>query len=526
MAPETTHIRRPLAVEDKLVSVEDLVRLRDSMRDAGERLVQCHGVFDLLHPGHVSHLQQARELGDRVVVSVTADRYVNRGPGRPVFPESVRMSTLAALAAVDFVVLSEFPTAANLIEVIRPDVYCKGQEHADPTTDIMANVRREAAAVERCGGKVRFLGGAVYSSTKLLNQHFNAIPSAAREFAEEFGLDHDREKIRGVLESMGDLKVLVVGDVIIDEYVRCQVQGVTVKDHVPSVRWLGAERYWGGAFAVARHLASCAGSVTLAGIAGPGEDLGEGVPGPSSAAPVERVFEVDDRARTVIKRRYVVENKLREELDKVFSVNHLVEATIIDAQTRKRFAARLREIVGQHDIVVVTDYGHGLLDAEAMDLLQDQAPYLALNCQTNSANFGYNPITKYRRADTFALDQNELHLAFRDRHSSLETLLDRLRAHLSSDVGWLTLGASGSLSVDRDRALKETPALTLHVRDTIGAGDAFFALACLCARLGEPPEVGSFLGNVAGAYAVNVTGNARPVDKIELLKFASTVLNV
>src|SRR5215831_5340310 len=122
------------------------------MRKMGERVVQCHGVFDLLHPGHVSHLQEAKALGDRLVVSVTQDEHVNRGPGRPVFPHGLRMSTLAALEVVDYVVLSEHPTAIPAIDVIQPDVYAKGRKYEDPEADLPRNVVREKEAIERHGG--------------------------------------------------------------------------------------------------------------------------------------------------------------------------------------------------------------------------------------------------------------------------------------------------------------------------------------------------------------------------------------
>ena len=526
MPPETSAPASAGAADQKIIGIEDLAGVSARVHQAGERLVQCHGVFDLLHPGHITHLQSAKSLGDRLVVSVTADRHVDRGPGRPVFPQDLRMAALAALESVDYVVLSDAPTALEVIEALQPDIYCKGGYHADPAGDAHQMLEREIAAVESYGGEVRFLEGALYSSTRLLNQHFNVLPEGVREFAEEFSARHGKDKVSRVLDQLAQLKVLVVGDVIIDEYVRCQILGVTGKDNVPSVRHHGMERHWGGAFAIARHLASCVRAVTLATIAGEDERLYEGASAPAAEAPIAQVLTRDPHARTVVKRRYVIENRLRAELDKVFSVNYLTEPRLVEPVKRKRFRESLADAMRDHDLIVIADYGHGVLDSEAIELLQDQAPYLALNCQTNSANHGYNPITKYRRADTFCLDEGELTLAFRDRETEHSVLLARLREHLHSTVGWLTLGASGAMSIDSSGATELAPALTLHVRDTIGAGDAFFALASLCACIGEPPDVGAFLGNIAGAYAVNVTGNAKPVEKIELLQFASTILNV
>ena len=150
--------------------------------------------------------------------------------------------------------------------------------------------------------------------------------------------------------------------------------------------------------------------------------------------------------------------------------------------------------------------------------------YLAVNCQTNSSNLGKNLITKYLRADTFALDQRELDLAFPNSHKGEEeTLLDLEKYFHSS--GWLTTGSKGAVLVENGQ-LKSCPAFTLKVKDTIGAGDAFFSLASMAAAVGAPMEIGTFIGNIAGALAANIVGNKESVEKVNLLKYASTLLNI
>jgi len=525
LAPEvSTRTGRGSAA--KIVDLDAFKEIRAATREAGERVVLCHGVFDLLHPGHVQHLERAAELGNRLVITVTADEYVRRGPGRPVFSHEMRMATLAALESVDWVVLSQDATALNAIDVIQPDVYCKGTEYRDHPDGPTERVTREIERVESYGGETRYIGGVVYSSTKLLNHHFDVLPERARSFALEFQAGHGYPAVKKAIERLSELSVLVVGEVIIDEYITCDVQGVTGKERVPSVLYREAERHWGGAYAVARHLDGLCGRVTIAGIAGDGEPVG-GSAVPEGAPPgVERAFELDPAAQTVVKQRYVVENRLRDELGKVFAVHNHGDWGSLASDTRTRFRKRVRALAAEHDLVVVADYGHGLLDQEAIDELQDIAPFLALNCQTNSSNYGYNLITKYRRADTFCLDQAEISLAFGERDALPGSLLPRLRGHLGSATGWLTVGAAGCIGIDAADRTFTVPALTLQVRDTLGAGDAFFALASCCAARGESLEVGSFVGALAGALAVNVTGNAEAVSKADVLKLAATVLNV
>ncbi len=513
-----------LALSGKIIDRHELQGIRERTRSAGESVVLCHGIFDLIHPGHVGHLQRARDLGDLLVVSITPDRYVDRGPGRPVFSEDVRLSMLAALDCVDWVTLAEGPDAIGIIDALRPDHYCKGQGDAARLADPTSALSREVERVTEHGGEVQFVGGAVYSSTKLLSDHFDVMPAPLKAFSSEFRGVHGMDSIHSALAGMEDLRVLVVGDVIIDEYVYTEFQGITSKDHAPSVRYRDSQRQWGGAYAVARHLSDVCRTVTLAGIAGPGEELTLDTAPPGAPEDVDRVFEVDPHSRTVIKRRFVVDNRRQDPLQKVFSVNYVVAADAITDETRERLRERLASLMSRHDVILVADYGHGLLDPITRELVERDARWLALNCQTNTANFGFNLITKYHRADSFSVDEAELALAFRDREGPKEPLLRRLRAHLSASGGWLTRGAAGSVAVSEDDALATTPAFTTHVKDTIGAGDAYFALASAAFGSGAPLEVAAFLGNVGGALAANIVGNTSAIKKHQVLRLASTVV--
>ncbi len=515
----------------KIITFGDIGPIADKARAEGKQIVHSHGIFDLLHPGHIDHLQQARALGDLLFVSVTSDRESRRGPGRPVFFEDLRMRSLAALECVDYVVLSDHTSALPVIEVLSPDVFVKGREYADPTRVPSERFAAESARVQELGGALRFIGGMLYSSTRLLNDYFGALPPAARAFAIGFRERWDSSAVREAVRALRDLKVLVVGEVIIDEYITCEVLGVTPKERIPSLKSLVSHRHWGGAYAIARHLASCCGSVTLASMVGPDDELlatagaHHATSVPSESGPITLNLVADPGAKTVVKQRYVIENTLREEITKVFAVGHLPEPALISASSRSQLRDRLRAMIDGVDLVVVSDFGHGLFDQETMDFLQDYSPRLALNCQSNSANWGFNPITKYRRADSFCLDSHELSLAFRVRPDDPQLLLQQLREHLGSAKGWLTLGAGGALGCDNTGAVHSIPALTLQVRDTLGAGDAFFAWASVAAATGQPLEFGSFLGSLAGALAANVIGNERAVGTDDVLRLASLTID-
>ena len=154
----------------KIKPIRDLAQTLAASSDQSnnKKVVHCHGVFDLIHIGHIRHLQQARRLGDVLVVTMTPDRYVNKGPHRPAFGQDLRAEGVAALDCVDYVALNEWPTAVEAIQLLKPDIYVKGSEYGNPEGDLTGNIVPEEAAVKATGGRSEF-------QVRILNE--NDIPS-------------------------------------------------------------------------------------------------------------------------------------------------------------------------------------------------------------------------------------------------------------------------------------------------------------------------------------------------------------
>ena len=508
----------------KVVSKEEFkTNIRPELKKEGKTIALCHGVFDLVHPGHIIHLEQAKEMADVLVVSITAAKYVRKGPGRPYFNDEMRMKVLSALECTDYVMLSEGYTVDDIIESVEPDIYVKGQEYAKAADDITGKITEEKELVEKHGGRLGFTSGQVFSSTKLINTAMSGLSDEIRNYMEDFKTRHDMKEIKEYTEKIKKLKVLVVGDVIIDKYTYCSIQGMMSKDMGYSARLSNSEEYLGGSVAVARHLATFTDDVTLMSIIGNEEEMRL------------RLFdELADRIQlkltyssvfpTIVKHRYLTRNEKREEYKKIFAVNNIPENMKYEEDAYAGFKEKLRDKIADYDVVFLCDFGHGLIDRETIEIVQKNAKYLVLNCQTNSTNKGLNIITKYSRADVFTLDQQELKLAYPEYSSDEQSSLKKLSEHLSGD-GWLTRGAKGAYEVN-DAVIRECPAFTLNVKDTIGAGDAFFAAAGIFAAAGAPIEIGTFIGNIGGALGANIVGNKDSIEKVNVLKYASTLMNV
>lgn len=508
----------------KIVSKDEFrEKIRPVLKNDNKIIALCHGVFDLVHPGHIIHLEQAKNMGDILVVSVTAAKYVRKGPGRPYFNDEMRLKFLAALSCVDYVLLSEDYTVDDVVEAVEPDFYVKGSEYADESADITGKIKEERELVESFGGKLRFTGGQVFSSTKLINRGLFGLSEEVCEYMEDFKQKYPLEKILNWTEETNRLKVLVIGEIIIDKYTYCDVHGLMSKDMGYSARLEYSEEYLGGAAAVARHLASFTPNVTLFSVIGDEKSVKKRICKDLSEQ-MGLCLIYDNEISTIEKHRYLVRDAKREEYRKLFAVNNIPKEPKLNDVTRDKALSKLREILPNYDAVFLCDFGHGLIDEAAAKLIQDKAEFLALNCQTNSANFGLNPITKYSRADAFTLDEKELKLAYPALSANMKEALKKLCGHFSAK-GWLTRGSDGAYCFQNGE-FYSCPAFTLTVKDTIGAGDAFYALSGLYAALGVPSEVSMFMGNIAGALGANIVGNREAVEKVNVLKYANTLMNV
>ena len=512
------------ALAAKELSFAAAPAVMESLRKQGLKIVQCHGTFDLVHPGHIIHFEEARALGDVLVVTITAARFVNKGPGRPVFDDAMRTKALAALSIVDYVVVVPHVAAVEAIECIRPDIYCKGREYENPENDATGNIRDDVATVARLGGEVRYVGSVVFSSSKLINRSLGAVSKLANDRCRALAETWSPTQFRDAVDSFSKLRVLTIGDVIFDRYTYVHVQGLTSKNRTISARKLEEETHAGGVLAIVRHMSAFCDHVDLLSLTGTepwvdsllGEYLGDST----------RHMVRHPDFTTVVKQRFVEHGKRSTEINKLFAVNFINKESP-SADVEERVCRKVREVIKNYDLVVVADFGHGLLLPKVRELVQAEAPLLALNCQTNSFNHGYNLINRqYQRADFVSLDEQELMLATGLRFPDFPAELVKLGRSFGCRAAWLTRGAEESIGWDSATGgISRMPPLENQVVDTVGAGDAFFAAVSLAGAAGLPHELATFIGQLAGAQAVRIPGNREAIRKEILVRGGMSLLN-
>ncbi len=501
----------------KVVPLERLPEILRAHQAAGRSVVHCHGVFDPLHVGHIRHFKDARRFGDVLVVTVTPDRFVNKGPHRPVFSEDLRAEAIAALSAVDYVGINQWPMAVETIGLLRPDVFVKGSEFRSGK-DITGAIGVEEAAVRAVGGRMEFTDDLVFSASNLVNRHLSVFPPDVVDFLGEFAARHPTETVLGPLKSAAPLKVLVLGETILDDYRYVEAIGKSSKEPTLVVKSLSEECYLGGAAAVANHAASFTQNVTLHSLLGELNSR-EAFVREKLKPGVLPKFSYRRNSPTIVKRRFI-EQYFFAKLFEVYEINDAVPT----ADDSRELVDSLQGTLAPYDLVIASDFGHGMFTPEVVDLICRESRFLAVNTQANAGNLGFNLVSKWPRADYVSLAENEIRLEFRDRRGDLQPMLEQLSRRLNCERVMVTRGGRGSLAFHQSEGPVEVPAFATRVVDRIGAGDAVFAVTALCAVQNVPMDVLAFIGNVVGSEAVAVVGNRESIDQVRLSRHIEHLL--
>ncbi|MBI2916174.1 MAG: adenylyltransferase/cytidyltransferase family protein [Elusimicrobia bacterium] len=503
---------------NKIVSLNDLEKISHQLKKKGKTIVQCHGVFDLLHPGHILHFEAAKREGDILIVTLTKDEYVGKGPGRPVFNQRLRAESIASLGCVDYVAINEWPTAIETIQKIKPNLYVKGSDYENPEEDLTGKITDEERAVQSAGGRIHFTHEISFSSTEILNRHYMVYPDQAQLFLESFRKKYSVANVIQTLKDLHNIKALVIGDTIIDEYHFCHPMGKSPKESIVATKYLSEEAFPGGILACANHLAGFSQSVNMVSCLGK-KNSREDFILEHMKPHVEPKFFYREDAPTIVKRRYVWDPFLVKMFEVVF-----LEDRPLSPSLEKEVLQTLNKTLHTYDLVLVADYGHGFLTPNLIHLLCKKSKFLAVNTQTNSANTGYNTITKYPRADYICIDEPEMRLAHQDRYGKLEDLILKTSKNLNCQNVTVTRGHLGSLIYSKRDGFFTTPIFSKEIVDRVGAGDAFLAVTAPLVAKKAPTDLVGFIGNAVGALAVRIVGNKTPVEPVPLFKFITALL--
>ena len=505
-----------MIIKSKIYSI-DTISAKFAKNKRKKKIVLCHGVFDLLHLGHIKYFQKAKTFGDVLIVTITPDEFVRRGPGRPVFIAEQRAEAIAALKVVDYVAINKWPTAIKTIELIKPDFYVKGPDYKDHNNDVTGNIKLEEDAVNNFGGELRYTSDITFSSTQLINQNYNLFNGNQKEYIDRIRKKYSRDIVYKYFENMMQQKILLVGETIIDEYVPCNALGKAGKDPIMTLQKLKGEKYPGGVLAIANHLAEFCNSVNVVSYLGEHHEyekyIKENLKENISFAAISK-----SQSPTIVKRRYLdSENKAK--IIGVYDIND----NVINAAEEANLIDLLVENIDQAYCVIIADYGHGLLTEKVINFIIDRSKYLCVNTQLNSANIGFHTISKYHRVDYVCMHEGELRHDFRSRHRSVEALTKDLYDRVKAKLVTVTQGGRGAICYDIKEDFEKCPGFANNIVDKVGAGDTLYALTSLAFSINMPHDLALFLGSLAAAETIAAVGNSKSLEKDTMLKIVETI---
>jgi rfaE bifunctional protein nucleotidyltransferase chain/domain len=504
---------------DKVKTLAQLGVIAAAARAKGQRVVLAHGVFDILHVGHKRHLDIGKRHGDLLIVTLTTDKFVNKGPDRPVFAEKLRAEMIAALECVDYVGISPNPGAEHIIEIVKPSFYLKGSEYADEEADVTGRIKTERMTVEKFGGEVLYTEDITFSSSNLSNRVLQLYPEEAAVYLKDLRSRITFDDLKREVKAVANKRCLVIGDAILDEYIYVEPLGKPAKENIIATKYKSREIFCGGAIATAGLIAQMCESVDLVTLLGT-EDSREDFIRSSLQQNIKLVPFYRQGGQTTIKSRLVDPAYVK----KLIEIAYLSDEAL-PSQDQALLNSWVDDHIANYDAVIVNDFGHGMIDAGLVDIVCRKARFLAVNAQTNSANRGFNLITKYPRADFICIDEPEARLAAVERYAPIETVVrEKLERQIDCHTFVITHGKLGSIVYTPQDGVKRIPALTGEAIDTIGAGDAFFAIAAPLLASGSDPFLAAFIGNAVGAMKVRIVGQRHQITKPEILKYLSTLL--
>jgi len=503
----------------KIISFIELKNLRKKFSSSKIGLV--HGVFDFFHYGHLLHIEKAKSLCDILVVSVTADSFVNKGPGRPLYRENERLKIMSSLNPVDYVILSNHYSSSEIIKNLKPNFYFKGSDYKDFKKDYSKRILKEVNEVRKYGGKLFLTNEKNLSSTKLINNYSSNLDKDLKEYLHQMSKKITHDQIVNIFTKAKKLKVLIVGEMIIDKYIFTTTLGKSPKENLIPVTTNRVETYGGGIIATANHISNFVDSCTLLSVTGDQIDQNKKIKKMIHTR-VSKILFLNKNSSVIEKTRFLDVNN---DNHKLFQASN-VSAIDISASLEKKILSYLKKNIGKYDRVIVHDFGHGFFSKNLIKFFEKNSKKLLVNVQTNSSNIGYNYLTKYSKLDYFSIDEPEARLALQDRRASIKELFFKLSKKIKFKLGCITHGRNGSYLYGNKNIYFAPALIKSKPVDTMGAGDAHFAITCLIFKMTSNLKIIPFLGNVAAAIKIQTIGHRKSIERNEFLNYVKSILNV
>jgi rfaE bifunctional protein kinase chain/domain len=477
-------------------AASDVVAEIKSRAAHARRIVFVSGNFNVVHPGHSRLLKFAADCGDFLVVGVNPDR---AAPGA-IVPQDLRLEGVRSIGFVDFAFVLQEPAEA-FIARLKPSVVVKGKEHEN-------GANPERTVVASYGGKLLFSSGdVVFSSVDLLKKEFVETNLSSIVKPRDFPPRH-RFDMRGLLATVSrfpSLRVTVVGDLIVDEYVNCDPLGMSQEDPTIVVTPIQRNRFVGGAGIVAAHAKGLGAEVRFFSVAGNDAECGFARSQLESVGVRQEILE-DESRPTTLKQRYRAAGKT------LLRVSHLKQHAV-NRELSGRLADAVARALQHTDLLIFSDFNYGCLPQPVVNHVVGAAAQRGVMMVADSQSSSQvGDVSRFKGMALLTPTEREARLALRDFEVGLVVLAERLRSQSLAKNLIITLGAEGILihapHVDQSEWVTDRlPALNLAPKDPAGAGDSLLCCSSMALAVGADIWQGAYLGSLAAACQAGRVGN-------------------
>ena len=498
----------------KIKTVEELIKAVGS-RPRTQKVIMCHGVFDVVHPGHLRHLIYAKSKADILVTSITADAHITKGQFRPHVPQDLRALNLAAFELVDYVLIDTEATPLKNLARIQPDYFAKGYEYT--SSGVAPKTQEESQILHSYGGELIFTpGDIVYSSSKLielgppeikLEKLLTLMESEKLTFA----------SLREALEKFKGKRVHVVGDTIVDSYTQTAMIGGQTKTPTMSVLYERCDDYIGGAAIVAEHLRAAGAEVVFSTVLGDDKFRDFVLSGLAKSGVI--CNPVIDSTRPTTNKNAIVAGGYR--LLKIDTLdNRSISDDVLDT-----LCNAVRDTAG--DAVVFSDFRHGIYNRRTIPRLIAAIPAGMYKVADSQVASRWGNITDFKGFDLITPNEREARFALGDQDSGIRPLASSLYDAAQCKTLMLKLGERGVLtcrSSDHTSldSFNVVDSFVERVVDAVGAGDALLAYATLAKLATGSDTIATILGSIAAACECEYDGNI-PVTPDDVRRKIDTV---
>ena len=311
----------------------------------------------------------------------------------------------------------------------------------------------------------------------------------------------------------------MIGETIIDQYNFCEAVGKSGKEPMLVLKEIRKDQYLGGVLSIARNLSEFSNKITVLSMIGEKKDYLKDI-NKNLPKNIKTKFVYKENSPTIVKKRYV-DSISKSKVIGIYNIND----EILNKKDEIIFNKLLKKEINKHDLIIVSDYGHGLISKKSANLICKKAKFLALNAQVNAFNIGFHTIRNYKNFNTLIINEKEIRHEVRDKVSKLEILMRNLSREKNVKNLIVTVGSRGALLYQKTKnKFYSVEAYADNIVDKVGAGDTMLSLIDPCLKSNMDTDITLLISSLAAAQSVESMGNEYKVNKIKILKTLENIL--